>query len=99
MSVETLEEYLNVAERLSLRYTDVEYQGILGLIVEYAELVQGSGLLESVCEDPDDDKFLACAIAAKAGIIVSGDKALLKASGYRGIQVRTPKEFVSEYLD
>ncbi len=99
VSVEVLEEYLNVAERLAARYTDVEYQGILGLIVEHAELIQASGLKEPVCEDPDDDKFLACAIAAKAKIVVSGDKALLKASGYRGIQVRTPKEFVVEYLE
>jgi len=99
VSVDVLEEYLNVADRLAARYTNVDYQGILGLIVEHAELIQASGLKESVCEDPDDDKFLACAIAANAEIVVSGDKALLKASGYHGIQVRTPREFMLEYLD
>jgi len=32
VSIEILEEYLNVAERLASRYSGVEYEGILGLI-------------------------------------------------------------------
>ncbi len=99
VSIEILEEYLSVAERLTARYAAVEYQGVLGLIVQNAELVQAWGLQGPVCEDPDDDKFLACAVTAKAEIIVSGDKALLKASGYRDVQVATLKEFILEFLD
>ena len=99
VSVEVLEEYIDVAERLTARYADIEYQGILGLIVENADLIQASSLSEPVCDDPDDDKFLACAVAAHAEIIVSGDRALLKASGYQGIQVMTPKDFVSQYVE
>lgn len=99
VSVEVLEEYIDVAERLTARYADIEYQGILGLIVENADLIQASALTEPVCDDPDDDKFLACAVAAHAEIIVSGDRALLKVSGYQGIQVMTPKDFVSEYVE
>jgi putative PIN family toxin of toxin-antitoxin system len=59
VSIEILEEYLNVAERLANRYTGVEYEGILGLIVQNAELVQTADLPEPVSEDPDDVKFLA----------------------------------------
>jgi len=55
-------------------------------------------LLESVCDDPDDDKFLACALASGSTIIVSGDKHLLKVSGYRKIEVLKPREFVNKYL-
>ena len=99
VSVEVLEEYIEVAERLTARYADIEYKGILGLIVENADLIQASALTEPVCDDPDDDKFLACAVAAHAEIIVSGDRALLKASGYQGIQVMTPKDFVSQYVE
>ena len=99
VSVEILEEYLTVAERLASRYGGVEYEGILGLIVQNAELVQTTDLPEPVCEDPDDDKFLACALASNTNIIVSGDSDLLKVSGYCGIQVLTPKEFISEFLD
>lgn len=42
-------------------------------------------ILLSVCDDPDDDKFVECAIASKTKIIVSGDKHLLKVTGYQGI--------------
>ena len=99
VSIEILEEYLNVAERLASRYSGVEYEGILGLIVQNAQLVQGADLPEPVSEDPDDDKFLACALASNTRIIVSGDSDLLRVSGYADIRVITPKRFISEFLD
>jgi putative PIN family toxin of toxin-antitoxin system len=98
-SIEILEEYLNVANRLAKRYPGVEYEEILGLIVQNVELVQTPDLQEPVCEDAADDKFLACALASNAKIIVSGDSDLLNVSGYCGIQVLTPRVFVSEFLD
>ena len=99
VSIEILEEYLNVAERLASRYSGVEYEGILGLIIQNAQLVQGADLPEPVSEDPDDDKFLACALASNTRIIVSGDSDLLKVSGYAVIRVLTPKGFISKFLD
>jgi len=99
VSVEILDEYFSVAERITNRYAGVEYENVLGLIVQNAELVQVPDLPEPVCEDPDDDKFLACALASNTNIIVSGDSDLLKVSGYCGIQVLTPKAFVSAFLD
>ncbi len=99
VSTEILQEYLNVVERLADQCAGVEYESVLGLIIQNAELVQPSDLPESVSTDPDDDKFLACALAGDATTIVSGDSDLLKVSGYCGITVLTPKAFVSEYLD
>ena len=51
-----------------------------------------------MCDDPDDDKFLACAVAAGVSCIVSGDKHLLRVSWYRGIEVLKPRAFVGRYL-
>ena len=99
VSTEILQEYLNVAERLADRYAGVEYESILGLIIQNAELVQPSDLPEPVSTDPDDDKFLACALAGESTTIVSGDSDLINVSGYCGIKVLTPKTFVSECLD
>jgi len=99
VSTEILQEYLNVAERLADRYAGVEYESILGLIIQNAELVQPSDLPEPVSTDPDDDKFLACALAGDSTTIVSGDSDLINVSGYCGIKVLTPKAFVSECLD
>ena len=53
VSTEILQEYLNVVERLADRYAGVEYEGILGLIIQNAELVQTSDLPEPVSEDPN----------------------------------------------
>jgi putative PIN family toxin of toxin-antitoxin system len=40
-----------------------------------------------VQEDPDDDMFLACATAAKANLIVSGDHHLLNMGNFEDIQI------------
>ena len=37
--------------------------------------------------DPDDNKFIECAVTSKAGYIVSGDKHLLNLKNYQGIQI------------
>jgi len=51
-----------------------------------------------VCEDPDDDKFIECAVSANVKLIVSGDKLLLRCSGYHSIDILTPRSFVMKYL-
>ena len=70
----------------------------LELIAVRARIVDSPALPEQVCSDEDDDKFLACAVAGRAKIIVSGDKALLKVSGYGGISVVKPRDFAEKYL-
>lgn len=42
--------------------------------------------------DPDDDHVLACATAAKADLIVSGDKDLLDLYMHRDILILTPTD-------
>jgi uncharacterized protein len=44
--------------------------------------------------DPDDDKFIECAVAAKAGYIVSGDRHLLDLKNYRGIRIMKAATFL-----
>jgi len=40
-----------------------------------------------VKEDPTDNKFIECAVEAKANYIVSGDRHLLKIKKYEGIKI------------
>lgn len=47
-----------------------------------------------VIDDPDDDAVLACAVAAKADLIVSGDPHLLKLKDYQGVPIVAPAEGV-----
>ncbi len=49
-----------------------------------------------VCADPDDDKFLATAIAGKADYLVTGDVAdLLSLEKFRDVSIISPRTFVS----
>jgi putative PIN family toxin of toxin-antitoxin system len=45
-------------------------------------------------EDPDDDKFLECAVAGGADVIVSRDPHLLSLKQFRGVRVLSPAAFV-----
>jgi len=53
----------------------------------------------SASDDPDDLKFLACALAGGAALVVTGDRALLDASGFRGLEVMTAREFLRQHIE
>ena len=98
VSPEILDEYRRVSEELSGKFPDVDIQPILDLIVVHSEVCDPPSLPLPVCEDPSDDKFLSVVIETRTKIIVSGDKHLLRVSGYQGISVLTPRQFVVRYL-
>ena len=47
------------------------------------------------CRDPDDELFLALALAADAETIVSGDDDLLILTPWRGIAICTPADYLA----
>lgn len=51
------------------------------------ELIDAQPLPAPVSRDPDDDAVLACALAAKAALIVSGDRDLLDLGTFNGIPI------------
>lgn len=98
VSPEILDEYRRVNDRLGLQFKDVDATPILALVARSAELVSARPLKGSVCEDTADDKFLAAALAGASRTVVSGDKHLLRVSGYEGLEVLRPRAFVERYL-
>lgn len=97
VSEATLEELRDVLQRpsirgrgqLSLRQIDEIIEGfrISATVVSPTETIQ-------VVVDPDDDKFLECAVAGGAELIVSRDPHLLDVKEYRGIRLVTPLTFL-----
>jgi predicted nucleic acid-binding protein len=71
---------------------------MLELVTMNAEIFSEQIMPEPVCEDPEDDKFIACALVSGCKVIVSGDKHLLKVSGFGGIKVLRPRAFIDQYL-
>jgi predicted nucleic acid-binding protein len=60
-----------------------------------ATLVTPSEVPRVIEQDADDDQVLACALAANANLIVSGDKHLRSLGGaYQGIRIVTPAEAI-----
>lgn len=98
ISAEILDEYRRVGQALGEQFPAINLGPFLDLVAATAEMCPAQSLPAPVCVDPDDDKFLACAVAGKIKVIVSGDKHLLQVSGYRNISVLKPREFVDAYL-
>ena len=97
VSKDIVDEYKRTIDKLAHQCPDIiDANSQLELIVLSSDICQPPKLIKPVCTDPEDDKFIACAMASKAKIIVSGDRALLNVSGYKGIVVLTPRQFVEK---
>jgi len=51
-----------------------------------------------VCRDPDDNKYLACAIDGAAETVVSGDRDLLDLVAFHSIPIVNPRRFVDMFM-
>ena len=97
VSPEIIEKYQRVADVLVEQFPGGDLGPIIDLLVVDAEVISAPPIPEQVCVDPDDDKFLACALASRTPVIVSGDNHLLKVDGYSGIRVMKPRRFRDEF--
>lgn len=62
-------------------------------LAEVGRLVQPRRKL-SVLRDEPDNRILECAVAGRAGVIVTGDQAMLALGEYGGIRIVTLKDFL-----
>ena len=85
--------------RRALGFSENRIQAVLYDLQRVAERVDIAGSLRVVVADPDDDKFIECAVAASAAVIVSGDHHLLDLGKYGDIQILTAAEFLARFQD
>lgn len=92
-----LEEYLRVLSYPKFQLSEAEIKGLIEEeLLPYVEVVNPRRRLRVVERDPSDNKFLECALAGKAPVIISGDKDLLSIGRYRKIRIRTPAQFLRD---
>ena len=60
----------------------------------FSILVKPIQSLKIIKQDPDDDKFIECAISCDADYIISGDRHLVNLKEYRGIKIVNPLDFL-----
>jgi putative PIN family toxin of toxin-antitoxin system len=101
LSPDILAEYRRAGTELSARYPARReaLAPVLALLAMSAILVDAAPWPAPISADPEDDKFLAAALAADAAIVISGDRHLRDVSGWRGIAVLTPRQFADRHLD
>lgn len=98
MSKAILDEYIEVLERLGLE-DEAELAELLTLFSSGYNLLftTKTPTLKVVVEDPGDDKFIECAVALSAEVVITGDKEVRKIGKYRDIRLMTPREFLEEH--
>ncbi|MFH1959097.1 MAG: putative toxin-antitoxin system toxin component, PIN family [Patescibacteria group bacterium] len=84
-------QYLHIQKRL--KWSKNKMDQYLYNFTLATTLFPGQTVVNVIKNDPDDDKFLACALEAKANYIISGDQHLLKIKKFQKIPIVTAKKF------
>lgn len=89
--------YPKIRKRLAV--SDEELGNFLQLLGTVAIITPGTLNLPPLAADPDDKKYLVCAVEGHADFIVSGDHHLTDLVMYRGIRIVTPTDFLQAISD
>lgn len=94
-----LDEYIDVLNRIGLK-DEAELEELLSLFSRGFNLrfTTKTPKIKIVKNDPDDDKFIECAVALKADVIVTGDREVLNIKEYAGIRILSPQKFLEYFL-
>ena len=98
LSPEIFAEYLKTVSVLHTDSPLINIDSLLDNIFIKSLLYKPKKLANPVTADLKDDMFIACALASKTKLIVSGDKHLLAVTGYEGITIVKPRQFYDQHL-
>ena len=85
-TLEILEEYQATIDYLLGKYNGKNLNFTVVPLFSAMEIINSSSTI-TLCRDPDDDKFISCAIDGKCLYIVSGDKDLLTLKEVQNVQI------------
>src|SRR6185436_1245557 len=95
ISREILTEYLRVFAYPKFQLSDQEIRPLIEEeLLPFVETIRVRRRLAAVRRDPDDDKFLECAVAGRAQYLVTGDRDLRELGTFRGTTILTAGEFL-----
>lgn len=63
----------------------------------FAKRIPAQKFTQQICRDADDDAVLACALAANASMIITGDKDLRVLHPWRSILILNPAEALQRF--
>ena len=94
-----VEEFQRVLRRKFKASAEELAQALVLLGEAAVEMVTVDVEVSGICRDADDDRILACARAAAADCLVTGDDDLLVLKTYGTIRILTPREFELLFAD
>ena len=95
ISREILTEYLRVFAYPKFQLSEQEIRPLIEEeLLPFVETIRVRRRLAVVRRDPDDDKFLECAVAGRAQYLVTGDRDLRELGTFRGTTILTAGEFL-----
>lgn len=95
-SAEQIDELRRVMDYPKFHFTEEQKESFISIILEVAEMVEITGKVKIIKDDPDDDLIIETAIVGRADYIVSGDPHLLNLKEFAGIKIVTAKEFLEK---
>ena len=93
-TAQTLEELKRVVDHIGFKTQHSPYT-ILDWFYGAVKMVSPAPLGKQRSRDAKDDPYLACALAASAGLIVSRDQDLLVLGKPFGVEIITPRELLT----
>lgn len=72
----------------------LNHEELIEAVLKIVHFVKVTKRIKIVLEHPTDNKFIECALEAKADYIVSGDKHLLKVGAYKKIPIISVTNFL-----
>lgn len=98
VSKETFEEFKNVLTYPKFSLTENEIKMIIEEeVLPFFEIASVTHRIRGACRDPDDDKFLNCALGTSADYIVSGDQDLCDLGRYESVRIIEVSAFLKMF--
>jgi len=88
-----LNEFLEVIRDEKFDFLDREdIDEFYRILVERADVVEPAFRVDIIRDDDTDNRVIECALAGRAGFIISGDLHLLRLGGFAGVRVVTARQ-------
>lgn len=88
------EEIKRVVSYPKLKFSSSLQTKIIEFVFSYSRFVSSGKPASLIDEDPDDNKFIECALSAHAPFIISGDPHLLGVEQHGNILIVSPARFL-----
>jgi uncharacterized protein len=98
LSRATFEELLHVLAYPKFSLTKVEIKILLEQeVLPFVSVIKETVTVSGICRDPEDDKFLSCALSASAKLLITGDKDLSVIGRYRSVKILSASDFLKKF--